>query len=301
MATVGALLTEGIERLRVAGSESARLDAELLIGHILGIDRTGVVAHPEAPVGDGPAQRFREALVRREAGEPVAYIRGVREFHGLAFATDERALIPRPETEHLVDLAELEIVRRLTGAPRPAGSPPIRVLDVGTGSGVVPITLAVLLRARRMLDDVALTATDISPDALGLARENAVGHAVGDRVAFETADLIPGSSPERWDVIVANLPYVRTAAIAGLPAATAFEPPMALDGGADGLEVIGRLLDLLPASLDHDGAALLEIGGDQGADVVAVTAAHLPGWTCVVEADLAGLPRVARIRRGGAS
>lgn len=297
MATVGALLTEGIERLRAAGIDSSRLDAELLLGHILGVDRTGVLAHPEASVGDGPAQRFRDVLARREAGEPVAYIRGIKEFHGLAFATDERALIPRPETERLVDLAEVEIVRRLAGAPRPPGSPPLRVLDVGTGSGVVPITLAVLLRSRRMLDDVAITATDTSPDALGLARENAVGHAVGDRVAFETADLIPGSSPERWDVIVANLPYVRSAAMPGLPAATSFEPPQALDGGVDGLTVIGRLLDLLPASLAPDGVALLEIGGDQGAPILAAVEARMPGWSCIVEADLAGLPRVARIRR----
>jgi release factor glutamine methyltransferase len=298
MATVAELLAEAHERLRVAGSESARLDAELLLGHILGIDRTGVVAHPEAPVGDGPAQRFREALARREAGEPVAYIRGVKEFHGLAFATDERALIPRPETERLVEIAELEIVRRLTGEPRPKGSPPIRVLDVGTGSGIIPITLAVLLRARRMLDEVSISATDLSPEALDLARENAVGHAVGDLVTFETADLIPGTSPERWDVIVANLPYVRTSALPGLPAATSFEPPMALDGGVDGLAVIGRLLELLPSALAHDGITLLEIGADHSADIVAAVEARLPGWSCGVEADLAGLPRVARIRRG---
>ncbi|HEV2005544.1 MAG TPA: HemK/PrmC family methyltransferase, partial [Candidatus Limnocylindrales bacterium] len=197
MPTVDGLLTEAVPRLRAAGSETARLDAELLLGHVLGIDRTGVVAHPEAPVGDGPAQRFREALARREAGEPVAYIRGVKEFHGLAFASDGRALIPRPETEVLVDLAELEIVRRLISAPRPSGTPPIRVLDVGTGSGIVPITLAVLLRGRRMLDSIEIVAVDIAPEALELARENAAAHAVGDRIAFDIADLVPGTDPKR--------------------------------------------------------------------------------------------------------
>jgi release factor glutamine methyltransferase len=297
VATVDALLAEGMTRLRGAGSETARLDAELLLGHVLGLDRTAILAHPEAPVGDGSADRFRQALERREAGEPVAYIRGVKEFHGLAFATDGRALIPRPETELLVDLGAAEVLRRLTVAPRPAGAPRLRVLDVGTGSGAVAIALAVLLRGQRMLDEVDLVATDVSPDALDLARENAVGHAVGDRIAFEQADLIPGISADRWDLVLANLPYVRSDAMAGLPPATAFEPPLALDGGPDGLVVIGRLLDQLPPALAHDGLALVEIGADQGSEIVSAVAIRLPGWSCVVESDLAGLPRVARIGR----
>jgi release factor glutamine methyltransferase len=295
--TVDGLLTEAVSRLRVAGSESARLDAELLLGHVLGIDRTGVVAHPEAPVGDGPAERFRAALGRREAGEPVAYIRGVKEFHGLAFGIDARALIPRPETERLVDLAEQEIVRRLTSAPRPSGTPPLRVLDVGTGSGIVPIALAVLLRRRRILDSVEIAAVDIAPETLELARENAVAHAVGDRIAFNVADLLPGTESGGWDLLLANLPYVRSDAMATMPVATAFEPPRALDGGPDGLAVIGRLLHQLPEALAVDGVAFLEIGSDQDAEIVAAVAERLPGWACVVEADLGGLPRVARIRR----
>ena len=116
-----------VARLREAGSETARLDAELLLAYALDTDRTGVIAHTDAPVGDGAAARFEAALDRRVAGEPVAYIRGFKEFHGLAFGVDPRALIPRPETERLVELAELEIVRRLIGAPRPKGAPPIRV------------------------------------------------------------------------------------------------------------------------------------------------------------------------------
>jgi release factor glutamine methyltransferase len=300
MATVEALLTEAVGRLRAAGSETARLDAEVLLGYVLGIDRTGVIAHPEAPVGDGSAQRYREAVERREAGEPVAYIRGVKEFHGLAFATDGRALIPRPETERLVDLAELEVVQRLTAAPRPEGAPRLRVLDVGTGSGAIAITLATLLARRRMLDEVEIVASDSSAEAVELARENAVGHALGERITFEQADLTPSSSAERWDVVIANLPYVRSWVMSSLPTATTFEPPLALDGGPDGLAVIRRLLDLLPVVLASDGVALLEIGGDQGQDIVAAVGAHLPGWSCTVETDLGGLPRVARIRRGEA-
>jgi release factor glutamine methyltransferase len=297
MPTVEGLLRHGTDRLRAAGSETARLDAELLLGHVLGVDRTEVVAHPEAVVGDGPAARFETDLVRREAGEPVAYIRGFKEFHGLAFATDARALIPRPETERLVELAEAEVARRLTGAPRPAGSPPIRVVDVGTGAGTVAVALAVALRRRRLLEQVEILATDDSPDALELAKENAVGHSVGDRVTFLEADLLPSASPDPWDVVLANLPYVRSDAIDDLPVAASFEPRRALDGGSDGLAVIGRLLDRLPEALAAGGTALLEIGGDQGDAISAVVAERLPGWSCRVERDLGGLPRVARIER----
>lgn len=296
MATVDALLRDAIERLRVAGSGTPRLDAEVLLANILGVDRTSVVAHPEAPVGDGAAARFGEAVIRREAGEPVAYLRGVKEFLGLAFAADRRALIPRPETERLVELAEMEIGRRLLAAPRPDDAPPIRVVDVGTGGGAIAVSLAVRLQGRRMIDDVALLATDDSPEALDLARENAVGHAVGDQILFRAADLVPGDE-RPFDLVLANLPYVRSDALDGLPVATSFEPPHALDGGMDGLEVIRRLLTLLPEILAQRGTALLEIGADQEAEIIAAVA-ELPGrWTCLVEMDLAGLPRVARVER----
>lgn len=299
MATVRELLDGAVARLRESGSETPRLDAELLLGHALDIDRTGVIANFSAPVGDGAAGRFAAYLDRRANGEPVAYIRGVKEFHGLAFGVDDRALIPRPETERLVELAEVEVSRRLLAAPRPAGSPPVRVIDVGTGSGAVVVTLAVVLRKRRMLDEVSLTATDVAPEALQLAKENAVGHAIADRITFEIADLVPGDRPAAWDVVLANLPYVRTAAIPGLPRAAAFEPVRALDGGEDGLRVIGRLLDQLPAATTPGAAALLEIGGDQEQDMVRLAADRLPEWSVDVERDLGGLPRVAVLRRPG--
>lgn len=296
MAIVRDLLDVAVARLREAGSESARLDAELLLAYALDTDRTAVIAHTDAPVGDGPAARFEAALDRRAAGEPVAYIRGFKEFHGLAFGVDSRALIPRPETERLVELAELEIVRRLTVAPRAVGAAPIRIIDVGVGSGAVAVTLAVLLRRRSMLDEVAITAIDASEDALDLARENAVAHAVGDRIAFENADLLPGGTLEPWDIVLANLPYVRSDAVPNLPVAASFEPAMALDGGPDGLHVIARLVDMLPGSLAHDGVALLEIGGDQAAEMRALAADRLPGWSCEIELDLGRLPRVALLR-----
>jgi len=297
MATVQELLDVGVARLRDSGSESARLDAEVLLAHALETDRTGVLAHSDAPVGDGSAARFQDALDRRATAEAVAYIRGFKEFHGLAFAVDDRALIPRPETERLVELTELEVVRRLLGAPRPPGSPPIRVIDVGVGSGAVAVTLAFLLRRRGMAEEVEITATDVADDAVQLAKENAVAHAVADRITFLTSDLLPGFDARRWDVVAANLPYVRTDAIPNLPRAAAFEPVGALDGGADGLQVIGRLLDQLPAALADDGVALLEIGGDQGQAMLELAAERLRGWHCDLEPDLGGLPRVAVLRR----
>jgi release factor glutamine methyltransferase len=299
MATVRELLDLGVARLRESGSETARLDSELLLAHALDADRTSVIAHWGAPVGDGAAARYMASLERRAAGEPVAYIRGVKEFHGLAFGVDSRALIPRPETERLVELAELEVVRRLIGAPRPKGSPPVRVIDVGTGSGAIVVALAVLLRKRRMSEEVSLAASDVSADALQLARENAVAHAVGDRIELEVADLLPALVTEPWDVVLANLPYVRTDAVPGLPKATSFEPMLALDGGADGLRLIARLLDQLQNATAKGAAALLEIGGDQEQAMRALAAERLPTWSCDVERDLGGLPRVAVLRRNG--
>jgi release factor glutamine methyltransferase len=161
------------------------------------------------------------------------------------------------------------------------------------------VSLAVGLRRRRMLEEVEIRGTDVSADAVQLARENAVAHAVADRVPFEVADLLPPgvAASERWDVVVANLPYIRSDAIASLPPATRFEPVAALDGGPDGLAVIGRLVGLLPEALAPDGVALLEIGADQGAAIQALVAELLPGWACEVHLDLARRPRIARIQR----
>lgn len=294
MATVEELIRIGVERLRASGSESPRLDAELLLARRVGLDRTRIVAYPEAPVGESAAAAYETDLARRELGEPIAYIRGLKEFHGLAFVADPRALIPRPETERLVELAEAEVVSRLLAAPRPPGTRPVRVADIGTGSGAIAIALAVVLRRRRMLDDVRIMATDLSPEALQLARENAVGHGVADRIEFLIADLLPLDG-ELLDVVAANLPYIPSAAVEELPIAVSFEPREALDGGPDGLAIIRTLLDRLPRVLRRDGVALLEIGSDQADLVVEEIAARTPGWASEVLPDLAGLPRVARL------
>jgi release factor glutamine methyltransferase len=303
VARVGELLAAGTDRLRAAGSSSARLDAELLLADALGTDRTGVLAHPDGLAGDGPAAHFDAALERRAAGEPVAYIRGMKEFHGLALAVDARALVPRPETELLVDLALEELADVLGRGPRPAGTPPVTVADAGTGSGAIAVAIAAALRRRGMAGDVEIVASDVSADAAALARENAVAHGVADRIGVAVADLLPPAgeaagllrAPERFDIVCANLPYIRTGDLAGLPAPVRFEPLDSLDGGPDGLDVIRRLLTLLPDRLSDGGLALLEIGSDQAEAIGDAAVAILPGWGCDIVVDLAGLPRIARV------
>ena len=301
MTATRTLVEAGTDRLRAAGSETPRLDAELLLAHAIGVDRTAVIAHGEAPVGPGAETAYLDLIARRETGEPVAYLRGIKEFHGIALTVDARALIPRPETELLVDTGIATVMTALTsGIDRPGV---LRVVDIGTGSGAVAVALAVALRARRVpSEDLEITAVDVSPDALELARENAVAHGVGDRLRFVAGDLLPaGARSAPVDIVLANLPYIRTSDLDSLIAqrlSVAFEPRLALDGGPDGLEVIGRLLDELPWGLAVDGVALLEIGGDQGESAPALASERLPGWVCETIPDLAGLPRVLRVRRG---
>lgn len=303
MTATRTLVEAGTERLRAAGSETPRLDAELLLAHAIGVDRTAVIAHGEAPVGPGAEATYEALIARRETGEPVAYLRGLKEFHGIALTVDDRALIPRPETELLVDTAISTVMTALTsGVDRPG---PLRAVDIGTGSGAVAVALAVALRARRVPpEDLEITAIDVSPDALELARENAVAHGVGDRLRFVASDLLPpGARSEPIDIVLANLPYIRSADLDSLIAqrlSVAFEPRLALDGGPDGLEVIGRLLDELQWGLAEEGVALLEIGGDQGESAMALVRERLPGWTGETIPDLAGLPRVLRLWRGAA-
>jgi release factor glutamine methyltransferase len=298
--TVGELLRLATDRLHATGSDSARLDAELLLAHAVGVDRTGLITYPDAPVGEGARESFEAAVARRERGEPVAYIRGFREFHGLAFATDGRALIPRPETEHLVDAAVDEIAARLASAPRGHAAPALRIADVGTGTGAIAVSLLAALRRRKMADEVLVIAIDVSEDALQLARENAVGHGVADRIVFMAADLLPYHVDPPYSVVCANLPYVPSGDLPTLARELSYEPALALDGGPDGLDVVRRLLDALPRTLAPDGVAFLEIGAGHGEAIAHEVAERLPGWRCRVTNDLAGLPRLARVEPGDA-
>lgn len=291
-----------VSRLEASGSETARLDAEVLLGHVLGVDRSALAAHPEVVLSTGQLDRYEAHVARRAAGEPVAYIRGLKEFYGTAIAVDPRVLIPRPETESLVDLALARITARLSGAPREQAAEPFLVWDVGTGSGAIALAIGVELRRRRYGDAVHFFASDISGDARDVATINVVAQGLANLFTFAEGDLLDValSPPRPVDLLLANLPYIPSDAIRALPVAASFEPVEALDGGPDGLDVIRRLLLGLPDVLARDGAVLLEIGGDQGDLATAAVAEILPGWTCTICPDLSGSPRVASVERGDA-
>ncbi|MGH2382899.1 MAG: N5-glutamine methyltransferase family protein [Candidatus Limnocylindria bacterium] len=285
--TIGAVLADGTERLRTSGSPSARLDAEVLLAHVTGQDRSWVLAHPDAAV-DEPAA-FASALDRRATGEPIAYIRGFKEWRSLRIRTDARALIPRPETELLAEEAMTAIAARLT-----RDTAPIVAWDVATGSGAVAVALAIRFRSPLAFGRLRLIGSDVSPEALELTSENLAAHGVDANVTLSCADLLePAGGPlPRPDIIVANLPYVPSEEVAARHGSMAFEPRLALDGGPDGQALLRRLLDELPDRAAPGASALLEIGAGQ-ADAVAAMA---PAGTSVsMVADLAGIDRVARV------
>lgn len=295
---VDELLADATERLAASGSESARLDAEVLLADVLGVDRSGLIAHPEAVLSTGQLETYASHIVRREAGEPVAYIRGLKEFYGSAISVDARVLIPRPETETLVELALVRITADLTGAPR-ASDEPYLVWDIGTGSGAIAVAVASELRRRRYGDAVRFLVSDISGDARDVATLNVVAHGLAHLFTFAEGDLVDvAPAPVRpVDLLLANLPYVPAALVPDLPVAASFEPAGALDGGPDGLDVIRRLLLRAPEVVEQGGAVLLEIGGDQAPIMRAAAAASLPGWACTIHPDLSGSPRVALLER----
>lgn len=279
---MAAAIALGVRLLRESSSPSPRLDAEVLLAHVMGRERTWILAHPEAPVESDP---FDELVRRRAEGEPIAYIRGFKEWHSLRIQTDARALIPRPETELLADAAMADIADRLLHGP-------VCAWEVATGSGAV--ALATALRFRSELESGALTliASDISTDALDLAADNLASHGVGDRVSLRQADLIPSGAP-RLDVIVANLPYVSSAEVDARQGSLGFEPRVAVDGGPDGLSVLRRLLHDLPAKAAPGATVLLEIDSEQQK---AVESLAPEGASVSIVPDLAGLDRVIRLQ-----
>lgn len=232
------------------GVDNPRLNAEHLLAHSLGLKRMELYLQFDRLLGEGERAPLRDLVKRRGAREPLQHILGTVEFHGRTFACDKRALVPRPETEQLVEFA-LEILR---GKTTPA------VLDSGTGSGVIAITLAAELPA------AAVHATELSPEALALAAENTARHAPNGRLSLHLADLLPPGETE-FDLIVANLPYIPTEEIDRLPPEVLRDPRAALDGGPAGLAPIRRLIAAAPRRLAPGGALLLEIGAGQSAAV----------------------------------
>lgn len=294
LGTVGAALAEAVERLRASGSPSPRLDAEVLLAHVADRERSWLLAHGEAPLDDVVDRAFRAAVRRRMTGEPVAYIRGFKEWRSLHIRTDARALVPRPETEGLADAAIGDIDARL--ARQGCGARPVVVWEVATGSGAVAVALALRFRAALEASKLMLLASDLYPEALDLAMENVAAHDVSGVVTLLHADLLRpsgGWSMPRADVVVANLPYLSTAEVDAAPGSLAHEPRVALEAGADGLRLLRRVFAELPATAARGATVLLEVGFGQ-ADAVAALAP--PTATADALHDLGGVPRVVVVR-----
>jgi len=281
MPTLAQHLHDLYERLAPL-SDTSYLDAQVLLAHTLEQPRSWVLAHPEATLSAEQAAQLEGRLARLQAGEPLPYVLGRWEFYALQFIVTPQTLIPRPETELLVDQA-LNWLRA-----HPARQ---RVADVGTGSGCIAVALAYSLPALKV------TATDISAGALSVARLNAQAHAVLERVRFVQADLFtpfePGSS--HFDLLCANLPYVPSATLRQLPV-FAREPELALDGGPQGLDWISRLLEQAGACLAEGGLILLEIEASQGQAALSLAQQAFPAASLTVLPDLAGRDRLLRIQ-----
>ena len=264
------------------GLATARLDAELLAARAFGMTRIHLYTHFDRPLSPRELADYRGLVSRRLAGEPVAYLLGKKEFWSLDLQVDRRVLIPRPDSETLVE----EGLERLAD-PEAAW----RIADVGTGSGAL---ILALVKERPMAQSFA---TDISADALAVARANA--DRLGLPVTFLQGDLAaPLTGP--FDLIVANLPYVPSGDIQGLPADVRSEPLLALDGGSDGLELVRRLIETAPALLGPAGCLAVEIGAGQAEATAGLLAAG--GFTDIRKRrDLAGVERVVSGVRGALS
>jgi release factor glutamine methyltransferase len=267
----------GAERyLADRGVESPRLNAEHLLAHTLGLKRMELYLQFDRPLGEAERAPLREMVKRRGAREPLQHVLGTAEFHGRTFACDKRGLVPRPETEQLVEIA-LEIAKTKT-------SP--KILDIGTGSGVIAITLAL------EIPSAEIHAVDISPDALALAAENTARHELATRISFHPADLLPPGNT-KFDLIAANLPYIPAGEIASLSPEVRHDPATALDGGPDGLDTIRRLVETAPDHLAPGGALLLEIGAGQGDAVNTLLREQRKFRDISVRSDYQNIPRFA--------
>ena len=260
-----------------------RLDRQILLAHVLGQPRAWVLAHPEAPLTEAQTREWKAALAHLRRGDPLPYVLGRWEFYGLEFIVTPEVLIPRPETELMVEQALSWLHARL-GA---GGASACRAVDVGCGSGCVAIALAA------NTPGLQVTAVDLSPQALEVARRNVELHGLAGRVTLVQADLLP-QQPPIFDLICANLPYIPREKLDDLPVAH-WEPPLALDGGPDGLALIRRLLRQTPAHLAPGGLLLLEIESSQGPAALLLAQEAFPRARVDLLQDLAGLDRLVRV------
>jgi release factor glutamine methyltransferase len=292
-------LKTGIAELREAGVPSFTLSAELLLLHVATRDRTWLYSHPEENLPQEITDRFFALIARRAAGEPTQYLTGQQEFWGLEFEVTPAVLIPRPETEHVIEVALDRLALREVRAGRPQKTigEGLQIADIGTGSGCIAIALA------KELPKAEFVATDISRAALEVAGRNAVRHGVGERIRFVQGDLLDRSGEERmtsgetaapllFDLVASNPPYIgRREAPTLAREVRDHEPEIALFGGEEGYELYGNLISQSATNLNPGGILVLELGHDSLPAVQPLLDAA--NWTRVgVTNDLAGIPRV---------
>ncbi len=286
MTTIHEAIEQATQSLILADQDNARLDAQVLLSSVLHGERSFLYTYPDQELTSQQNQLYQDVIARRSRGEPVAYLVGHKEFYGLDFLVDKRVLIPRPETELLVDAA-----RNLCRKMFEAGQMPI-IADIGTGSGVIPITLAVL---EPRLPYVY--ACDISSDALDVASKNCRRHHVEDRVIVLQGDLLE-PVPEPVDIVTANLPYVGTEELEDIPIdVKAYEPHIALFSGPLGLDLMLRFFQSIQQSqkLKAGATLLLEIGYRQMDALTSILRDTLPQATLTCIKDLAGWDRVLQV------
>ncbi|MDR3474772.1 MAG: peptide chain release factor N(5)-glutamine methyltransferase [Devosia sp.] len=276
--SIGTAWREARNRFRAADVDTPELDARLLAQAAFGLDQMGLLAHEKTAAPGEGLSRLQGFAARRLEGEPVARILGYKEFYGLEFKLNDATLVPRPETEMLVDVA--------LGVLLPMPAP--RFLDLGTGTGCVAIAVLVNVPAARAV------AIDLSPEALVAAQTNAIRHGVIDRIAFRTGSwCAPLLAGEQFDLVLSNPPYVETEIIEDLSREVSeHDPRLALDGGEDGLAAYRHILADIAGHLKPRGTLAVEIGSEQGLEVGALLSAA--GFADIdIRKDLAGLDRVA--------
>lgn len=288
--SVNHVLKNATRRLVAAGCDTPQLDAELLLAHTLPKTRTWLYQHAQDQLKQNQQEAFFKLIARRENHEPVAYIVGHKAFYDLDMLVNRHVLIPRPETELLVETVIQIANDRLENI---SSKSKFSIVDVGTGSGCIVIALA------KHLPPANLLAVDISQRALEVARQNASRHRVSNKITFLVTDLLePLAVPV--DIIVSNPPYISQPELTKatmMPEVNKFEPRLALDGGQDGLQIIHRLLRQAKEKLRPDGTLLVEIGSGQGPAVTQLAQTYFSGANIQIKPDLAGLDRLLLIQR----
>ncbi|MBS61206.1 MAG: protein-(glutamine-N5) methyltransferase, release factor-specific [Anaerolineaceae bacterium] len=259
----------------LSSADNPQLEAEVLLSHYLNESRSWIAAHPEKFLSETTLASYNCSLQMRNEGEPLPYLLGYWEFFGISFTVDKRALIPRPETETIVEHS-ISIAGK---------HPNSRIVDVGTGCGAIAIALAL------NLPDALLFASDISLDALSLARTNSLRHAVHNRIEFVQADLLTGMG--KFDVICANPPYLTTQEACTLSVGK-HEPRLALDGGRNGLNIVRKLISTAGKHLNKGGSLLMEIGNSSD-KILKMAKYYFGSADCSMVPDLAGRPRMLKI------